>query len=39
MEIYRVNDKYFTDKDVAFAEGKRTNYAIITITLNTETNK
>ena len=34
MEIYRVNNKYYKNKEIAFLEGVKENYAIITIEVN-----
>ena len=34
MEIYRVNDKHYTNYNLALLEGVKENYAIITIEVN-----
>ncbi len=34
MEIYRVNNKYYKNKEIAFLQGVKENYAIITIEVN-----
>lgn len=34
MKIYRVNNKYYKNKEIAFLQGVKENYAIITIEVN-----